>query len=158
MKGRTVQEYTVAGRVCEKCGQVFSTSPGNVRKGYGNTCSRRCAAARPAMTARAAFYKPAHPLATKAGKVLAYRATLYDAIGPGTHACYWCGTPVSWTTRIGAGVGSNELIVDHLDGNFHNNDLGNLVPACNNCNTVRGYIKGWEKRTRMSVNGLLNRR
>jgi hypothetical protein len=98
---------------------------------------------------------PSHPLADKAGRVLAYRAVLYDAIGPGLHLCYWCATPVQWKTRTGAGISRGELAVDHLDGDFRNDRLENLAAACNDCNVLRARIRLWEERTGLPISTLL---
>jgi hypothetical protein len=74
-----------------------------------------------------------HPLARAKGAVKVHRKVLYDAIGPGPHPCHWCGKPVDWTY----GVTSDALVVDHLDDRRSNNDLDNLVPSCNTCNSSR---------------------
>lgn len=75
---------------------------------------------------------PGHPLADKDGMVRVHRRALYDKIGPGEHACHWCGRPVAWD-----GVGIGRLCVDHIDGDRWNNDPANLVPSCRRCNTKR---------------------
>lgn len=82
-------------------------------------------------------YLPAHPLAMSDGRVLRHRARLFDAIGPGTHPCYWCGCWVAWTGWIGA---IKRLVADHLDGDIQNNEAVNLVPACLTCNSARGNM------------------
>lgn len=74
-----------------------------------------------------------HPLARAKGQVHEHRVVLYDAIGPGSHPCHWCGCTVEW----GYGLGPSVLVVDHVDGVKTNNALSNLVPACNPCNTLR---------------------
>jgi len=79
-------------------------------------------------------YKPQHPLASKHGVVYVHRMVLFDAIGPGVHACHWCGTDVEWA-RKGE---PRELQPDHLNGDGADNRIENLVPACRSCNSGRG--------------------
>lgn len=81
--------------------------------------------------------EPTHPLSTKNGSIFEHRMVLYDAIGPGTHLCHWCGKQVTWHVRQQSGVYSGDLVVDHLDGNTVNNALTNLVPSCTQCNIRR---------------------
>lgn len=71
---------------------------------------------------------PGHPLAWKGGVVRIHRATLYDAIGPGSHPCHWCGKDVTW----GA-----DLVADHVDADTWNNNPSNLVASCATCNVSR---------------------
>lgn len=78
-----------------------------------------------------------HPL-SRVGRVLAHRKTLYDHIGSGEHPCHWCGKPVRWGGRK-----RGALVVDHLDGDKLNNEIENLVPACNPCNSARGLFMRW---------------
>lgn len=63
------------------------------------------------------------------------RVVLYDAIGPGEHACHWCGQTVTWDIVTAADPRS--LFVDHVDFNKLNNDRANLVPSCWDCNIAR---------------------
>jgi hypothetical protein len=83
-----------------------------------------------------------HPLARRR-IVYAHRQVLYDSIGPGSHACHWCGRQVAWFP----GVDDEQLTVDHVDANRQNNDLANLVPACGACNSSRGSVTASERRT-----------
>lgn len=76
-----------------------------------------------------------HPLADRYGVVGMHRVALYAVLGPGTHPCHHCGTPVTWSQGTRTAKGS--LIVDHLDGNKRNNDVSNLVPSCQGCNSWR---------------------
>ena len=77
-----------------------------------------------------------HPIAPKSGHVFAHRIVLFDAIGPGSHDCHWCGKSVSWHVEQRRGG----LEVDHLDGDKTNNALSNLVPACTSCNSKRRNV------------------
>lgn len=73
-----------------------------------------------------------HPLATSGHVAYLHRMILYDRIGPGTHPCHWCGTPVTWRAPL-----PHTLEADHLDGNTANLHPANLVPACRPCNAGR---------------------
>lgn len=82
-----------------------------------------------------AYAQPGHPLTTRGHSIGEHRLVLWDKIGPGTHPCFYCGTPVTWSpgkrTRKGA------LVVEHLDYNIRNNNPDNLVPSCHPCNSDR---------------------
>ncbi len=80
-----------------------------------------------------------HPLSV-CGFVYEHRQVLYDAIGPGPHACHWCKAQVDW---VKGRCVRGPLVPDHLDGNKQNNALANLVPACNRCNSGRGLFLSW---------------
>lgn len=77
-----------------------------------------------------------HPLATtrRSYTVKEHRKVLYDAIGPGPHACHWsavsgCGaTELDW----------DDIHVDHLNGDVVDNRIENLVVSCPLCNVRRG--------------------
>ena len=103
------------------------------------------------------LYRPKHPLAAGNGKVLEYRAVLYEAIGPGPHHCVWCGDPIEWEASRGHGVSWTALVVDHLDGDMHNNTRDNLAPSCNECNTLRGKVLDWEARRGIPIETMLRR-
>lgn len=74
------------------------------------------------------IYVKGHPLAMSLGRIYEHRYVLYEAIGEGPHPCHWCGTLLDW---------GRELHVDHLDDDRLNNDLGNLVVSCRQCNRDR---------------------
>lgn len=93
------------------------------------------------MNKRKSKWAPDHPVVPPCGTTHLSRIILYDAIGEGPHKCHWCNTPVYWTTTY---QGHDALIVDHIDGDYTNDDLSNLVPSCNTCNNNRtrtGKIK-----------------
>jgi HNH endonuclease len=73
-----------------------------------------------------------HPLAQADGKAYAHRVVLYGKIGPGVHACHWCGREVEWSA-----AGIRRLVADHLDEDRWHNAPENLVPACRRCNSER---------------------
>lgn len=72
---------------------------------------------------------PSHPLTTKGQSyVYEHRKVFYDAKGEGPFRCHVCGAAQSWGT----------MHVDHLDDDPGNNEIGNLAPACPECNQWRG--------------------
>lgn len=81
------------------------------------------------------IYVPGHELASKHGMAYEHRVVLHEAIGPGEHACHWCGIAVTWSIAPPA-VGA--LSVDHLNGIGDDNRPANLVPSCAPCNSTRG--------------------
>src|SRR5690606_26560396 len=92
------------------------------------------------------FTMASHPHADSQGTVLVHRAVFMAKWGPGEHACHWCGKVVS-TRRL------PRLVVDHVDGNKHNNKPSNLVPSCVGCNVHRaraGNPRTWEPQKRVS--------
>lgn len=74
-----------------------------------------------------------HPMAGKNGRAYVHRVVLFDLIGPGTHACHWCGTSVTWAPKGTPGI----LVPDHLNGYGDDNRSENLVPSCMSCNSTR---------------------
>ena len=87
--------------------------------------------------AYARFPAPEHPLADAAGTVAVHRWVLYERIGPGSHACHWCGIEVRWMKGLRPGA----LVADHVDANPRNNEPGNVVQACQRCNAARGRFR-----------------
>lgn len=81
-----------------------------------------------------------HPVAHRSGTAFEHRVVLYDAIGPGSHPCNWCGKQVSW---------GSDLQTDHVDHDPQNNAPDNLVPSCGPCN-VRRNSRWANKPTRCS--------
>ena len=78
-----------------------------------------------------------HPLVAADGNVKAHRVVLYEAIGPGVHACHWCGCPIDWDVRDMKDPRC--LTVDHLNDVKDDNRLENLVASCGPCNTQRAH-------------------
>ena len=157
-----VGDMTPAELVCRYCKKPFlrSISPSRAKRNLNFYCSNTCAAngrwAGHERLGREALTVAGHPLAGKNGRVFVYRILLYEKIGSGPHTCHWCGDPVEWTRgHAGRGCFAGALAVDHLDGDMHNNDPANLVPSCNDCNSLRGYILGWETRKGRKVLPLL---
>lgn len=86
-------------------------------------------------TTRRMMNRPDHPLAQANGLLPEHRMLLFDSIGPGPHPCHWCNAPLEW--RVGGRTHAGSLIVDHIDGNWRNNDLANLAASCQRCNASR---------------------
>lgn len=84
-----------------------------------------------------------HPLCSSNGRMAEHRKILYDHIGPGPHKCFWCKSEIDW---IRGRCLKGSLVPDHLDGNKQNNDINNLVPSCNDCNSSRGLFMAWVTR------------
>ncbi len=79
------------------------------------------------------LHLPSHPLAGAQGKVGAHRVALFEKLGPADQPCHWCGRELPWL-----GGAAKAINVDHLDFDKLNNDPGNLVASCLDCNTKRG--------------------
>lgn len=79
-----------------------------------------------------------HPLADRYGRAYDHRLVLFDAIGPGEHACHYCGTEVRWDRPKAA---PDALTVDHLNDIGDDNRPENLVPSCGPCNSAKGSAR-----------------
>jgi hypothetical protein len=63
---------------------------------------------------------------------------------------------VTWNARTRkVAHQTGDLIVDHLDSDPRNNEVENLVPACQWCNGLRGSIRAWEDRTKLPISVLI---
>lgn len=85
-----------------------------------------------------------HPLANSEGRVPEHRYVLFAFIGDGTHQCDECGIDVIWNGERW----KDALVVDHADFDRHNNELENLRPSCDRCNSHR-----WNSRLKEVVRG-----
>lgn len=92
------------------------------------------------------LWAPAHPLANKIGYVFEHRAVVYADIGCAPMACEMCGVCLTWKT----------CKVDHIDEDVRNNQLSNLRPTCNRCNTGRGKTRPstWSRTHKITHDGL----
>ena len=123
---------------CAHCGATYSRPPSLL----GRYCSKRCAydARRKERTNhRRMRFAPAHPLAGKTGLVSEARAVLYDRLGPGPHACHWCGTTVDWVVGARGNI-PTALVADHVNSDPLDDRPENIVPACGACNATRGAV------------------
>lgn len=118
------------------------------------------------------IHAPDHPVPQEGRSAHKYehRVVFYDKHGDGPFQCHVCGTDVTWQT----------MHVDHLNDNKLDNRIGNLGPACEQCNLARGAHKmkatiserygvwieyngirdtrrGWARRLGLPRNTLLNR-
>lgn len=120
---------------CAHCGKAYSRPKSLI----GRFCSKRCAydARHVTVPARRKVRRQLdHPLAGKTGLLAESRAALFDSIGWGPHNCHWCEKPVNWLVGK-SGNAPDALIADHLNGDFRNDSLENLVPSCGVCNATR---------------------
>ena len=53
--------------------------------------------------------------------------------------CCWCGIALYWSR----GEGQKRLTVDHVNGRRDDNEISNLVPACDKCQHRHGSVS-WE--------------
>lgn len=88
-----------------------------------------------------------HPLADKTGRLWEHRAVLYDTVGPGPLACFYCDRQLRWDLDK---LDPAAVQVDHLNAVRDDNRPENLVPACRACNVGRG---GFERSERLLKQG-----
>ena len=79
-----------------------------------------------------------HPAASPTGLLYEHREVFYGAFGKTGHRCSWCSKALEW-----GGKGTHKLVIDHLNGDKEDNDIGNLVASCPGCNGVRGIFMSW---------------
>ena len=79
-----------------------------------------------------------HPLVKVGGYIYKHEEVLYARIGPGPHACHWCGKMVDWKQKVRKKM-IGVLCTDHLNGIETDNRDSNLVPACFRCNISRAH-------------------
>lgn len=120
---------------CGTCGIAFAPRRGRESK----YCSRTCYAESLRGTkvdgvAHRTRTLKGHPIAPPCGVLAVARINLYEKIGPGPHACNWCGIEVDWNRGRHA---PGNLIADHLNWDATDDAPGNLVASCNLCNTHR---------------------
>lgn len=127
---------------CEQCGQPLRRRPPSQRQ--PRFCSHKCfwisLNGKPRRETTKGYRKrklPHHPLAPPTGIISVSRLVLFDKLGGGSHPCAWCGRQVKWRAGDSSGRRPDDLMVDHLDWNIHNNSPDNLVPTCSVCNSHR---------------------
>ena len=89
--------------------------------------------------------EPNHPMAQAGGYVYEHRLVLFNKLGYSITSCDLCGNVWSWDDLY-------KSHVDHIDEDRTNNDISNLRPLCNSCNTRRNpKIKEHSKKGRIAV-------
>lgn len=142
--GENHPSYNKVERQCRNCNKEFKTSPCEVEKGWGNFCSRSCAAQWQQLNAE----NPPRPPVLCGEDNARYKGGYFPYYGPSwrpqrrlarerdNYTCQRCGV-----TEIELGRELDvhhikpfrEFAIDHFDKANH---LDNLVCLCNSCHTL----------------------
>lgn len=75
-------------------------------------------------------------MAGRYGVARYHRYVYYEAVGGEPQSCFWCDQPLEWET----------LVIDHVDEDKLNNEIGNLVASCMTCNIQRSQGLAFARR------------
>ena len=80
------------------------------------------------------IYEPDHELSQDCGYIYEHRFVMFNAWGERLKSCALCGREWSWSATY-------KSHIDHIDKDKSNNNLSNLRPLCNSCNTSRPGVR-----------------